>query len=235
MSEEQSANSLLVPRRTIRSFVRREGRMTPSQERALESLWPRYGVEPTESTLDLPSLFTAPGPIYLEIGFGMGDSLLALARRFPERNFLGIEVHRPGVGRLLNLAAQYEVNNLRVMSADAVEVLANNIADAALDGIYLFFPDPWHKKRHHKRRIVQPAFTHLIARKLKHGGVFHMATDWEHYAHWALEILNHTPGLKNLAAENGFASDQGDRPPTKFERRGLKLGHGVWDLMFGRV
>ncbi len=235
MSEDQSANSPLVPRRTIRSFVRREGRMTPSQERALEELWPRYGVEAGEGALDLAALFASTNPVYLEIGFGMGDSLLALARRYPERNYLGIEVHRPGVGRLLNLAAQHGVQNLRVMSADAVEVLTKNIPGDALDGIYLFFPDPWHKKRHHKRRIVQPAFTHLIARKLKHGGVFHMATDWEHYAHWSLEILNHTPGLKNLAPDDGFASNQGDRPPTKFERRGLKLGHGVWDLMFSRV
>lgn len=209
--------------------------MTASQEKALEQLWPRYGLEPTESVLDLSSIFAAPGPTFLEIGFGMGDSLLSLAMRYPERNFLGIEVHRPGVGRLLNLAAQDEIKNLRVMSTDAVEVLSRNIADGALDGIYLFFPDPWHKKRHHKRRIVQPSFTHLVARKLKHGGVFHMATDWEHYAQWALEILNQTPGLKNAAADSGFAADPWDRPPTKFERRGLKLGHGVWDLVFIRV
>lgn len=232
---DEPATQTESPRRAIRSFVRREGRMTPSQERALESQWARYGVELTQSTLDLAALFPSPGPVYMEVGFGMGDSLLALARRYPERNFLGIEVHRPGVGRLLNLAAQYEVDNLRVMSTDAVDVLTHNIVDGALNGMFLFFPDPWPKKKHHKRRIVQPAFTHLIARKLKHGGMFHMATDWEHYAHWALEILNRTPGLKNVSADNGFASDRDDRPPTKFERRGLKLGHGVWDLIFSRV
>lgn len=233
MSNDQSSDSTR-PARRVRSFVRREGRMTTSQERALEQLWPIFGVEPTAVTADLNALFTQAGPVYLEVGFGMGDSLLAMAQRYPERNYLGIEVHRPGVGRLLNLISQYEVKNLRVMTTDAVEVLSKYIADCSLDGFYLFFPDPWPKKRHHKRRILQPQFAQLITRKLKVGGIFHMATDWEHYAHWSMEILKNTPGLINTALDGGFAPDQGDRPPTKFERRGVKLGHGVWDLILRR-
>lgn len=234
MIKEQPGDLSSLPLRAIRSFVRREGRMTPAQERALEALWPRFGVKVEDLPSDLNQLFESKGGLYLEIGFGMGDSLLALARRYPERNYLGIEVHRPGVGRLLNLAAQHDLKNLRVMACDAVELLTHHFADHAFDGVYLFFPDPWPKKRHHKRRILQPVFTQLVARKLKPNGQFHMATDWEHYAHWALEILNNTPGLKNAAAQGGFMADQADRPPTKFERRGVKLGHGVWDMVFTR-
>jgi len=182
-------------RRTIRSYVLRQGRLTPGQKLALEQLWPVYGIDYANAPLDLPAIFGRSAPVTLEIGFGDGDSLLQQAIQHPERDFLGIEVHRPGVGRLLSRCHEAGLSNLRVFNHDAVEVLKHQIPDQCLDCVQLFFPDPWHKKRHHKRRIVQPGFAALIRRKLRPGGVFHLATDWQNYAEHMLEIMESSPGF----------------------------------------
>jgi tRNA (guanine-N7-)-methyltransferase len=222
------------PQRRVRSFVRREGRMTAAQRRALEELWPRYGIAPGEESLDLDAVFARRAPRYLEIGFGMGDALAAMAERHPERDYLGIEVHQPGVGALLRALDARGLHNVRVIATDAVEVLQRRVPDSSLDGVYIFFPDPWPKKRHHKRRLVQPPFSALLARKLRAGGQVHLATDWEDYARQMLEVLEATPGLANAAGAGAFAPRPGERPVTKFERRGERLGHQVWDLIFER-
>ncbi len=227
-------NSEALPLRAVRSFVRRQGRITIAQERALTELWPRFGVEPGEEVLDLDSLFGRTAPRVLEIGFGDGANLAALAERHPDTDYLGIEVHRPGVGRLLMQVGEKGLTNVRVMCTDAVEVLTRQIPDDALDAVLLFFPDPWHKTRHHKRRIVQPAFAELVRRKLKIGGRFHMATDWENYAGHMLEVMRGAPGYRNLSTSDDFVPRPDYRVLTKFERRGHRLGHGVWDLMFTR-
>jgi tRNA (guanine-N7-)-methyltransferase len=218
--------------RAIRSFVTRAGRITPAQERALNELWPRYGVNIADITALSPAaLFDRSGPTALEIGFGNGDYLLARACAEPERNFLGIEVHRPGVGHLLLAAARAEVTNLRVICHDAVEVLPL-IPIGALDEVLLLFPDPWPKKRHHKRRILQPAFADLVASRLRIGGEFRLATDWEPYAADMLAVLSSCTFLENCAA--GFAPRPTERAATRFERRGTRLGHVVRDLRFRR-
>ena len=220
--------------RPIRSFVRREGRLTKGQQRALETLWPRYGVDNDGGVLDLPALFGRDNPKVLEIGFGNGSSLAQMAAAFPDNDYLGIEVHRPGVGALLLLMEEQGLSNIRVLCADAVEVIKRRIPDAALDRVQLFFPDPWHKTRHHKRRIVQADFVALIARKLKPGGVFHLATDWEDYARQMLAVMSAAPGFCNQAGDDQYAPRPETRPLTKFEQRGQRLGHGVWDLLFER-
>jgi len=222
------------PPRTVRSFVRRQGRITVAQERALAELWPRFGVEASAGRLDLDALYERQAPRVLEIGFGDGGNLAALAEAHPENDYLGIEVHRPGVGRLLLQVGEKGLTNVRVMCTDAVEVLTAQIPDQALDAVLLFFPDPWHKTRHHKRRIVQPAFAELVRRKLKIGGCFHMATDWENYAAHMLDVMRSAPGFRNLSATGDFVPRPDYRVLTKFERRGHRLGHGVWDLMFTR-
>lgn len=218
--------------RTIRSFVRREGRMTPRQHVALESLWPRFGVENLGNELDFVSLFGREAPVILEIGFGMGQSLLTLAMQNPGNNYLGIEVHRPGVGLLLANLAEHNVNNVRIIMADANDVLAQAIPNASLEALLLFFPDPWPKKRHQKRRLVQPSFVSRVADKLKMGGYLHMATDWENYAEQMLVVASNCSALDNVAGKGQFTPRPDSRPVTKFERRGQKLGHGVWDLVF---
>ena len=223
------------PLRQVRSFVVRAGRMTEGQERALKENWPRYGLELGDGLLDLTTLFGDERPVVLEIGFGMGDSLIEMARRAPEKGFIGIEVHPPGVGRLLARAQEEGLENIRVYCEDAVEVLARCIPDASLEGVQLFFPDPWPKKRHHKRRIVQPAFAQAIRQKLKIGGTFHMATDWENYAEQMMEVMSAAEGYRNAAGEGQYSPQPDFRPVTKFQRRGEKLGHGVWDLMFERI
>jgi tRNA (guanine-N7-)-methyltransferase len=223
-----------TPFRTVRSFVRRQGRITAAQERALAALWPRFGVEPGDAALDLDALFGRQAPRVLEIGFGDGDNLLAMAEANPGTDYLGIEVHRPGVGRLLMHVGEKGLTNVRVMCTDAVEVLNRQIPDDALDAVLLFFPDPWHKKRHHKRRIVQPEFADLVRRKLVMGGRFHMATDWEDYACHMLAVMNAAPGFHNLSPQGDYVARPDYRILTKFERRGQRLGHGVWDLMFAR-
>lgn len=224
-----------APLRRIRSFVRREGRLTAGQQRALDVLFPRFGIETSASLLDFTALFGRDAPTILEIGFGNGDTLAQIARNHPENNYLGIEVHRPGVGHLLMRIEEYGLSNVRVMCADAVEILQQQIADGSLEAIYLFFPDPWHKKRHHKRRQVQPAWAQLIRRKLKIGGYLHMATDWQEYADHMLTTLGNAEGFHNQSIQSGFIERPAYRPITKFELRGARLGHGVWDLMFMRI
>lgn len=221
--------------RRIRSFVRREGRLTPSQQRALDELWPRYGVDADGRGIDFTALFGREAPTVVEVGFGNGEALLHMSQLHPEWNFLGIEVHRPGVGGLMRQLKERGIGNVRVMSEDAVQVLERQVADASLDRLLLFFPDPWHKKKHHKRRIVQPEFARLVRRKLKPGGVFHMATDWQAYAEHMLEVMEAAEGYENAAGAGRFSAAPAYRPVTKFERRGQRLGHGVWDLIYRRV
>lgn len=221
--------------RRIRSFVRREGRMTPAQKHALETLWPRYGVDPGAVPFDLDQVFGRHAPRILEIGFGMGETLLHMAQTHPANDYLGMEVHRPGVGALLMNLEKAALVNVRVLCADAVEVLRNNIPDATLDAVYIFFPDPWPKKRHHKRRLIQPEFVELLGEKLRVGGLLHLATDWEEYAQHMLAVMTAAPQFRNTAGADQFAPSPGERPPTKFERRGRALGHGVWDLIAERV
>lgn len=225
-----------IHHRPIRSFVLREGRLTPAQERAFHALWPEFGVDWRPSqTLDLNALFGNRNPVYLEIGFGNGATLAELASRHPDRNYLGIEVHRPGVGHLLLEIEKRGLTNLRVCRHDAVEILEQSLSDASLEGVYLLFPDPWPKKRHHKRRILTPDFVHLIARVVRPGGVFHAATDWEHYAGQMMYVLTAADALfENTAGPGAFAFRPAARPLTKFERRGARLGHQVRDLIFRR-
>lgn len=208
--------------------------MTDAQRRALQELLPRYGLDHLPGRWDLQECFGRTAARFLEIGFGSGAALLEMASARPQDDFLGIEVHRPGVGSLLQQVTSRELANVRVSCRDAVEVLNEHIGDATLDGVYVFFPDPWHKTRHHKRRIVQASFAELVAAKLKAGGVLHLATDWETYAHHMLQVLTECSGLRNQAGNGSFAA-RGERPITKYERRGLRLGHAVWDLIFERV
>jgi tRNA (guanine-N7-)-methyltransferase len=217
--------------RKIRSFVLRQGRLTPAQERAFETGWPIYGVDYQKDTLDLNQLFgRADSKKILEIGFGMGDATAKIAQALPNHDFIGVEVHAPGVGALLKHIEEGAIQNIRIVQHDAVEVLQNMISDASLDGVHIFFPDPWHKKRHHKRRLIQVEFVNFLCSKLKVGAYLHLATDWQEYAEWVLEVLNSEPRLKNTAID--YAKKPDYRPLTKFENRGLKLGHGVWDLVF---
>lgn len=218
--------------RVIRSFVLRQGRLTPAQQRAVETLLPVYGVSYAAESLDLEHAFGRQAPKILEIGFGMGAATAQIAAANPDKDYLGIEVHTPGVGNLLKLMEEQELTNLRVIQHDAVEVLRHMITDASLDGVHIFFPDPWPKKRHHKRRLLQAEFVALLCSKLKPGGYLHFATDWEEYAQWTLEVLRAEPKLANTVAD--YAPRPEYRPLTKFEQRGLNLGHGVWDLIFTR-
>ncbi len=222
------------PHRPIRSFVRREGRITPSQKRALHELWPRYGIEPGDTPLNFSEVFERRAPVILEIGFGNGDSLCAMAMAEPQKNFLGIEVHRPGVGKLLHSLAASQANNVRVVIDDAKDVLAARIPESSLAAVQLFFPDPWPKTRHRKRRLLQPDFVELVRTKLEPGGQFYLATDVCDYAEQMLAVLTAAPGFENLAAGGSFAPRPDFRPLTKFERRGQRLGHSVWDLIFRR-
>lgn len=215
--------------------MRRQGRLTEGQSRALEQHWDDYGLTLANGVLDYAALFGNAHPVILEIGFGNGASLLQMAQHAPQKNFIGVEVHRPGVGKLINDAHQAGVNNVKVFCEDAIEVLAHNIADASLDGVQLFFPDPWHKKKHNKRRIVQPAFAQTIRGKLRVGGYFHMATDWEPYAQKMLEVMSAAEGFSNQAGAGNYSPKPEYRPDTKFEKRGERLGHGVWDLVFIRT
>jgi tRNA (guanine-N7-)-methyltransferase len=223
-------------RRPIRSFVMRAGRMTPGQERAVTELWPRYGVDFSPAPLSLDTLFGRRAPRTLEIGFGNGEHLAALAVAHPERDYLGIEVHRPGVGHLLMLAQGRGLANLRVSSHDAVEVLREQIGPAALDEVLVLFPDPWHKKRHHKRRLIQPSFVELLASRIAAGGVLRLATDWEDYALQMLDVLRGAHAtFANLSPSGDWMPRPEERAPTRFEKRGARLGHGVRDLAFRRL
>lgn len=214
--------------------MRREGRLTPAQSRALDELLPRYGLDPNDGRFDFARIFGRDARRTLEIGCGNGDTLSALALRYPDEDFIGIEVHRPGVGHLLNALAREHLPNVRVVCADAVDVLQRCVEDESLDAVLLYFPDPWPKKRHHKRRIVQPEFVGCVARKLKHGGRFQLATDWPEYAGHMLAVLNACADFSNAAADGTYVPRPDERPITKFERRGLKRGHPVRDMVFLR-
>lgn len=232
---QQEAEAAGVYVQKIRSFVKREGRLTKGQAKALEQFWPTMGLEHKNGLLNFDEVFSRTAPVVLEIGFGMGKSLVEMAANEPDKDFVGIEVHRPGVGTCMADASEQNVTNLRVYEHDAVEVFADCIPNQSLDRLQLFFPDPWHKKRHHKRRIVQPEFVEKLRSKLKIGGVFHMATDWENYAEHMLEVMQGAKGFKNISPSNDYVPRPENRPLTKFEQRGHRLGHGVWDLMFERI
>jgi len=221
------------PRHAIRSYVLRQGRLTAAQQRACDSYLPRYGIPYRDAPLDLDAIFGRAAPKIVEIGFGMGETTADIAARHPDNDYLGIEVHTPGVGSLLKRVADAGLTNVRVIQHDAVEVLQAMIPAACLDGVHIFFPDPWPKKRHHKRRLLQPPFVALLASRMKRGAYVHVATDWEDYALAILEVLAAEPALTNTAA--GFAPRPQWRPETKFEARGLKLGHRVWDVLFRRA
>lgn len=221
--------------RTVRSFVKRAGRTTEGQQKALEEVWPVMGLTIKNGPVVFSEVFGREAPVVLEIGFGMGDSLLEMASCEPDKNYIGIEVHTPGVGRLLSNANDEGLTNIRIYAEDAIEVLAQCIPDNSLDVIQLFFPDPWHKKRHHKRRIVQPEFAQNIRKKLKVGGYFHMATDWENYAEHMMEVMSAAEGYTNKMGEGQYSPQPEWRPVTKFQKRGERLGHGIWDLMFEKT
>ena len=216
----------------IRSFVIRGGRITEGQKKAFDHWWPHFGLSLFDGPIDPATLFAKSNPLILEIGFGMGDSLFDMSQADSASNYIGIEVHPPGVGRLINNAGKAGVQNLKVYMADAIDVLTDCIPDGSLDRLQLFFPDPWHKKKHNKRRIVQPEFVQLIRQKLKVGGEFHAATDWEEYAEHMMEVMCIAEGYQNKAEEYQYSPAPDYRPRTKFEKRGERLGHGVWDIRF---
>lgn len=206
--------------------------MTAAQTDALNQHWQSYGLELQDGLIDASRVFKRSAPLTVEIGFGMGDSLLEMAERMPERNFIGIEVHTPGVGRLLAGIDEKQLANLKVYRADAVQVLEHCFANNSIERVQVFFPDPWHKKRHHKRRLIQSSFLDLLEKKVLNGGTLHIATDWENYAEQCLELLESRPAWSNCCGEGQYAPRPDNRPHTKFERRGERLGHGVWDLLF---
>jgi tRNA (guanine-N7-)-methyltransferase len=218
--------------RHIRSFVLRQGRVSPAQQRAVDTLLPKFGIAYTPHLVDLDKAFGRVSTKVLEIGFGMGDSTAAIALARPDIDYLAIEVHTPGVGNLLKLIETQQLANIRIIQHDAVEVLRDMIAAGSLDGVHVFFPDPWHKARHNKRRLIQRAFVDTLVTKMRTGGYIHIATDWQEYAEQILEVLTDTPELENTS--DGYSTRPEYRPLTKFEQRGLRLGHGVWDLVFTR-
>jgi len=224
-----------VPLRTVKSFVRRQGRMTLGQNRGMEEGWPRFGLSKDAGQLDIETVFGRSAPLVFEIGFGMGQSLAAMAMAEPDKNFIGVEVHRPGIGRLLGQLLDDGIENIRLFEGDAKDILAVAIAVDSLDRLQIYFPDPWHKTKHHKRRLIQPEFVSLLASRLKPGATLHLATDWEPYAKQMLRVLSAEPLLVNTADGGRFAERPEWRPLTKFEARGQGLGHGVWDLLFRRI
>ena len=234
MPTEPPENELPVKRREIKSYVLRQGRLTDAQQSALDKHWVDYGIHFSKHLLKLDELFANDHDLVVEIGFGNGDSLLQQAINQPELNFIGIEVHGPGVGHLIHNVNKRDVKNIKVIRHDALEVLEHQLRDGTIARLQLFFPDPWHKKRHHKRRIINPDFIALIHRKLKPGGLFHMATDWQPYAEQMLEQMDNAPGFINCSGHGNYSPNQADRCDTKFERRGRRLGHGVWDLIYSK-
>lgn len=222
-----------IQTKRIRSFILRQGRLTTGQQHAIDHYWENYVLEP-EHNYDLDTVFGRQAPRILEIGFGNGDSLLQMAINHPENDYIGIEVHRPGVGHLLLQLNEHNLNNVRIYCHDAVDILEHKIADHSLAGVQLFFPDPWHKVRHHKRRIVRSDFVALLTRKLQANGYFHAATDWQNYAEHMLAVLSAEPLMHNTSPTQDYCPRPDYRPLTKFENRGLRLGHGVWDLIFIR-
>lgn len=219
-------------KRKVRSFVLRTGRLSEFQKNAINQNWAQYGLDYQQARFDFKKIFGNANPVILEIGFGMGTSLVEMAQANPDKNYLGIEVHTPGVGACIAYAVEKGVRNLRVICHDATEILRDCISEATLSGLQLFFPDPWHKAKHHKRRIVQPAFVENVVKKLCPEGFIHMATDWQDYAEQMLEVLCANPDLTNTSASNDYIPRPDFRPLTKFEQRGHRLGHGVWDLYF---
>lgn len=219
----------------IRSFVIRSGRMTAGQQKGWQEGWPLMGLELSSAPADIRESFSEAQPLVVEIGFGMGASLVEMASQAPELNFLGVEVHRPGVGALMAQALELKLGNLKAFCADANEVIKQHIADQSIRRLQLFFPDPWHKARHNKRRLVQPEFVQRIRQKLELGGAFHMATDWQPYAEHMMEVMTAAEGFRNVAGDQQYAERPDYRPTTKFEKRGERLGHGVWDLLFERI
>lgn len=217
----------------IRSFVRRRGRITPAQQRALETLWPHYGID-SGNQLNLEEMFGRNAPKHLEIGFGMGEALIEMAKTHPEQDYLGVDVHWPGIGSLLLKIHAMQLLNIRVLCGDIVEILQHRLPSQSLDVVYLFFPDPWPKKRHHKRRLVQSSFINLLAEKMSLGARLHLATDWQDYAEHMLQVLECASSFTNSLGKGCFAPRPLDRPVTKFEQRGQRLGHGVWDLLYQR-
>ena len=237
MSTDHSAPAHVAHPKTIKSYVRRAGRTTTGQAKAFETLGPRFLLPYAAAALNAPAAFGRVAPLILEIGFGMGEATAHIARVRPQDNFLCCEVHEPGVGALLKRIGEQAIDNIRILQHDAVEVLDHMLPEASLDGVHIFFPDPWHKTKHHKRRLIQPPLVAKLAARLKPGGYLHCATDWEPYAQQMLEVLGAEPQLRNQAADaglGGYAPKPDYRPLTKFEHRGLCLGHGVWDLVFIR-
>ena len=220
------------PLRKIQSFVRRSGRLSKAQSAGLNELWPTYGVNLDNKTINLDELFIKPQNVTLEVGFGNGDSLLEMALQQPQNNFLGIEVYEAGIGRLINEANKKQISNLKIIKGDAVEILESNIEDDSISCLQLFFPDPWHKKKHHKRRIIQTSFLDTLKNKLINGGIVHIVTDWEDYAEHIMETMESHPDFKNTAGDHIYSARPKHRPLTKFENRGQKLGYGVWDIIF---
>jgi tRNA (guanine-N7-)-methyltransferase len=234
IDDRVQANPEDLKQRRIRSFVLRQGRLTKGQERALETAGPKFTIPFSESSLDLCEVFNRPqSKKILEIGFGMGETTAKIAKTLPDCDFVAVEVHTPGVGSLLKLIEENDIPNIRIIQHDVVEVLLHMLPDASLDGVHIFFPDPWHKKRHHKRRLIQTAFVKMLCTKLKPGAYLHVATDWQEYAEWVMDVLKAEPQLSNTAAD--YAEKPAYRPLTKFENRGIKLGHGVWDMVFKRI
>lgn len=234
-SPDQANDNPVTTRRGVRSFVLRQGRMTEGQKKAYERLWPEYGLTRDAGMIDPREVFGRDNMLNLEIGFGMGKSLAEMAGAAPEQDFIGVEVHLPGVGALLKEVDEHKLENVRVYNIDANDVIDLCLPDACLDRVMVFFPDPWHKKKHQKRRLIQPEFVQRIRHKLRVGGVLHLATDWENYAEHMLEVMNDAEGFANCQPEGGYSPRPDDRPITKFEKRGEKLGHGVWDLLFYRT
>lgn len=243
MASEEDASSRRAPpkpftvtegHRQIRSFVLRQGRFTPAQQRAFDQQWSRFGIDYQGHERDFDAIFGRSAPRVVEIGFGNGEALRHAAAHDKDRDLIGIEVHAPGVGRLLNALAEDGATNVRVYHHDAVEVLTHEIADGSLDEVRIYFPDPWHKKRHHKRRLVQPVLAELLVRKLAPSGRLHLATDWHDYAEQMWDVLDATAGIANRAGKRGSVPRPDWRPQTHFETRGQKLGHGVWDLLYDR-
>ena len=221
--------------RPVRSFVLRAGRLTEGQKRALDELWPLYGIDEGENDLNLETLFGNDHPVIMEIGFGNGDATWQMALAHPEENYLGVEVHRPGVGHLLLKLEENGIGNVRIACEDAVELIRQRIPRGSLAGVRIYFPDPWPKKRHHKRRIIQAPFIGLLAEKMQAGGILHMATDWEQYAEYMLEVMHNSRDFENLAQDGKVCPKPEWRPATKYEKRGERLGHSVFDLVFRRT
>lgn len=235
MQQKSSDTPSDIKDRRIRSFVRRQGRLTLAQDVALEKLMPKFGLQTSSGVFDFAKEYNREAATHLEIGFGNGQSVANMAAGHPENNYLGVEVHRPGVGNLLQLIQTQELTNVRVMTDDVFDVLQNNVTDNSLAAVYIYFPDPWHKRCHVKRRIVRTEFIELLATKMEVGGLLHMATDWKDYAKHMMVVMNDMPQFKNIAGSSNYSPRPEWRTLTKFEQRGQRLGHGVWDLMFSKI